>query len=142
MSSPTFDPSFVPPESWPVLDAAAVPVSSDDELQSHWRQPRARPTQRRPEASPSSRTGMKPLPPARPSPLGEWWMNELPAQVRPSRTAQRHPHVIDQLALAWDRPAQRRLVLRDLVLADRPDRRGFSFEVLDELVRLQAYAVR
>lgn len=81
MSSPTFDPSFVPPESWPVLDAAAVPVSSDDELQSHWRQPRARPT-------------------------------------------------------------QQRLVLRDLVLADRPDRRGFSFEVLDELVRLQAYAVR
>jgi hypothetical protein len=123
------------PDSWPVLDAADLPLPGQ-RIEDHWRDP-----QRIKRPEPVSPRAVRPMPRMVLSPLGRYWYEGLPERVRPHLTAERHPHVINHLALVWDVPVQRRDTLRDLLLADRHDRQGFSFEVLDELARLQAHAM-
>jgi hypothetical protein len=135
MSSLLFSEDFELPDSWPALDAEALPLPPSYALEDHWRESQR--VERRRAGNGSN--ARRPMPRAPLSPLAQRWYDDLPAAVLPRRTAARHPHVLNQLALVWDRPMQRRDTLRDLLLADRHDRQGFSFEVLEELARLQAH---
>jgi hypothetical protein len=68
---------------------------------------------------------------------GERWLKSLPVTVRPVITAKRHPHIINKLAKIWDRPAVLAAYMDDLLISQRPGRRGFAMEVLEELMDLQ-----
>jgi len=68
---------------------------------------------------------------------GERWLKSLPVTVRPVITAKRHPHIVNKLAKIWDRPAALAAYMDDLLISQRPGRRGFAMEVLEELMDLQ-----
>lgn len=70
------------------------------------------------------------------------WLQKLPVPVRPIITARRHPHVVNRLCAIWDDTAARQACFQELLFSSRPGRRGFSFEVMDELVELQSYGAR
>jgi hypothetical protein len=70
------------------------------------------------------------------------WLHKLPVEVRPIITARRHPHVINRLATIWEAASVRQAYFQDLLFSSRPGRRGFSFEVMDELVDLQSYGLQ
>lgn len=68
---------------------------------------------------------------------GERWLKSLPVTVRPVITAKRHPHIVNKLAKVWDRPTALTAYMDDLLISQRPGRRGFAMEVLEELMDLQ-----
>lgn len=70
------------------------------------------------------------------------WLHKLPIEVRPIITARRHPHVINRLCVIWDEPSVRQAYFQELLFSSRPGRRGFSFEVMDELVELQSFGLK
>lgn len=88
------------------------------------------------DADPRARLPATPL-----NALARNWMRELPLQVRPGLTAQRHPHVINRLALAWADPELLHACFGELFLSDRMNRRGFSIDVMSELLALQTYSI-
>ena len=69
------------------------------------------------------------------------WLERLPEHIRPQVTSQRHPHVVDRLCQQWERPLQMRSCFWDLLIDQRGNRRGFSFEVFCELSSLESYYV-
>ncbi|WP_157991341.1 hypothetical protein [Caldimonas tepidiphila] len=69
------------------------------------------------------------------------WLAALPPHVRPIVTGQKHPHVLNRLCDAWLWPMRVRNQFLDLLIDQRGNRRGFSFEVLDEISTLQNYYV-
>ncbi len=71
------------------------------------------------------------------TPEGERWLKLLPVAVRPVITARRHPHIINKFARVWGRPDVVAAYLDELLISNRPDRRGFAMEVLEELSLLQ-----
>lgn len=71
------------------------------------------------------------------TPFGARWLQELPVPVRPAITARRHPHIINRLALLKNDRRAREEYFDSLFISSRPNRRGFAFEVLEELVELQ-----
>ncbi len=73
------------------------------------------------------------------TPEAHIWLARLPPRYQPLATARRHPHIVNQLCAAWERPADLPAHFRELMLSSRPGRRaGFQFEVLTELADLQA----
>ena len=69
------------------------------------------------------------------------WLARLPPRYQPLATARRHPHIINHLCEAWEKPAELPAHFRELMLSSRPGRRaGFPFEVLTELADLQSMA--
>lgn len=70
------------------------------------------------------------------------WLHKLPVEVRPIITARRHSHVINRLCALWDDAGLRQAYFQELLFSSRPGRRGFSFEVMDELVDLQTYGLQ
>ncbi|MFM2058967.1 MAG: hypothetical protein RLY71_3352 [Pseudomonadota bacterium] len=70
------------------------------------------------------------------------WLHKLPVEVRPIITARRHPHVINRLCALWGDAGLRQGYFQELLFSSRPGRRGFSFEVMDELVDLQTYGLQ
>lgn len=75
------------------------------------------------------------------SPIANRWLHKLPVEVRPIITARRHPHVINRLCAVWGDAGVRQTYFQELLFSSRPGRRGFSFEVMDELVDLQNFGL-
>ena len=75
------------------------------------------------------------------TPQAARWLHKLPIEVRPIITARRHPHVIVKLCTIWNDTAVRQAYFQELLFSSRPGRRGFSFEVMDELVDLQSFGL-
>lgn len=67
------------------------------------------------------------------------WMAQIPPHVQPVVTAQKHPHVIERIAPEWRYPIHMRALFWDLLIDQRGNRWGFSFEVFCELSALQTY---
>lgn len=63
----------------------------------------------------------------------------MPAKTRPLRCAQEHPWMLDRLLASWDTPATFRRQLGDLLIDNRGNRQGFSFDTLNELSALGDY---
>ncbi len=134
------EPDLHVPTCWPTLEPGRVPQSvdwSDWSLSTNARKASSMlPSKRQvDDADPRTRLPATPL-----HALARNWMRELPLQVRPGLTAQRHPHVINRLALAWADPELLHACFNELFLSDRMNRRGFSIDVLSELLALQTYS--
>ncbi len=77
------------------------------------------------------------------NPLGQRWLSSLPEDSRPAVTAQRHPHIINKLAVLWVQPKAVETYMNELLLSARPAaRRGFAEEVVRELFSLQVLLPR
>lgn len=64
------------------------------------------------------------------------WLDTLPNEARPVRTAECHPHVVNKMAVIWRDAARVRDYFEELLLDTRQGRQGFAHDVLDELGRL------
>ena len=58
--------------------------------------------------------------------------------VRPVITARRHPHIVNKFSRIWGRSELVAGYLDELLISNRPGRRGFAMEVLEELSLLQS----
>lgn len=67
------------------------------------------------------------------------WLLGLPAQVRPTQTAERYPRVANRIAQAWLNSQRCDETLKELLLDHRGGRRGFPPEVQRELRALKQY---
>jgi hypothetical protein len=67
------------------------------------------------------------------------WLTRLPADVRPVATAERFPRLINQLAETWTSAQRCQETFEELLLDHRGGRRGFPFEVENELRGLRRY---
>jgi hypothetical protein len=132
---------FDEPTSWPSLEPERVPTSREGACMqrhaAHASAPQARPAAVSEATDPRSL-----LPPVPLTPQARGWIRDLPLKVRPGLTARRHPHVVNRLVAAWGDPALAQACFGDLLLADRVGRKGFSLEVLDEMVTLQRYSLQ
>lgn len=127
------------PVSWPRLEPERVPQSVD------WTdRPRragaikpadtARRAGAASDADPRTRQPAVPL-----TPLARGWMRDLPLKLRPGLTAQQHPHVVNRLSAAWTDGQALQTTFNELFLSGRLGRKGFSLDVLGELLALQTY---
>ena len=71
-------------------------------------------------------------------PDGQRWLKNLPVTVRPVITAKRHPHIVNKFSRIWGRSELVAGYLDELLISNRPGRRGFAMEVLEELSLLQS----
>jgi hypothetical protein len=71
-------------------------------------------------------------------PEAERWLKALPVAVRPVITARRHPHIVNKFSRIWGRSELVAGYLDELLISNRPGRRGFAMEVLEELSLLQS----
>lgn len=67
------------------------------------------------------------------------WMARLPPTVRPARTAERYPRVVNQIAQNWMIGSQCSATFDDLLLDRRGGRLGFPYDVEVELKGLREY---
>ncbi|MEX8517539.1 MAG: hypothetical protein AB3X44_03340 [Leptothrix sp. (in: b-proteobacteria)] len=74
-------------------------------------------------------------------PKASQWLIALPVETRPILTANRHPNVVNHLALIWDYPSARDAYLNELLLPANSGRHDFSIEVLDEMIQLCAISL-
>lgn len=74
-------------------------------------------------------------------PKASAWLVALPVEVRPILTANRHPNVVNHLALIWEYPSARDAYLNELLLPAHSGRHDFTIEVLDELIQLCAISL-
>ena len=74
-------------------------------------------------------------------PKASQWLVALPVESRPILTANRHPNVVNHLALIWEYPSARDAYLNDLLLPANSGRHDFSIDVLDELIQLCAISL-
>jgi hypothetical protein len=68
------------------------------------------------------------------------WMSQLPREVRPMKTCQAYPHVVNHLAGWWPIPEGLTDYFDDLLESKRKGRQGFPEPVRKELEVLQTYA--
>lgn len=140
-ATPFCDTTFEEPRAWPALEPERVPESRDGGLgrrpasRSRTAVPRAAGRPLPENVDPRLLLGKEPL-----SPTARGWMQELPFKTRPGLTAQRHPHVINRLALVWNDAPRLAEQFQELLLSSRIDRKGFALEVLEELLTLQAFS--
>src|SRR5882724_2017290 len=73
------------------------------------------------------------------SPAAHLWLAGLPPHFQPLATARRHPHIVNHLSGMWGHQTELNSYFQELLLSRRPEREGFSFDVLGELVDLQSY---
>lgn len=65
------------------------------------------------------------------------WMQQLPPQVQPARTAMRFPHIVNSLAERWSTPQRCREYFDRLLIDRRGDRLGFPKAIGSELAALK-----
>jgi hypothetical protein len=65
------------------------------------------------------------------------WMLKLPINVRPLKTAESYPHVLNRLALCWNDPLLVERLYDELMVDRRGKRRGFPPAVARELLALR-----
>lgn len=73
------------------------------------------------------------------SALGRQWLESLPRRMRPLQLAERHPRLVNQLALCWHDHRLAERVLASLIVDQRGGRQGFAPPVLAELMVLREY---
>jgi hypothetical protein len=61
----------------------------------------------------------------------------LPSNLKLSSTAARYPHIVNKLAILWQDAKALDAFINSLLVDDRPDRMGFHFETLAELIEVQ-----
>ena len=66
------------------------------------------------------------------------WLLSLPAQLRPNVTCERFPRIVNAMAACWARPAEREVLLAQLLHDKRRQRAGFPPPVRAEILALQA----
>jgi hypothetical protein len=67
------------------------------------------------------------------------WLAALPESVRPIKLATAYPRIANRLCQCWRRPVEADRYFEDLLTDSRGGRRGFSFEVAQELAVLSDY---
>ena len=67
------------------------------------------------------------------------WVESLPSDVRPQALCARFPRIANALSSAWPDPEEAFAYFDELLLNGRRGRRGFSEDVLRELLAIQAY---
>jgi hypothetical protein len=65
------------------------------------------------------------------------FMSRLPPSVKLTATAARYPHILNKLATLWNDSKALDAFLINLLVDDRPNRVGFEFTALEELVEVR-----
>jgi hypothetical protein len=65
----------------------------------------------------------------------------LPSNLKLRATAERYPHVVNKLAILWGDASALDAFIKTLIVDDRPERVGFHFEALAELIEIQQVRV-
>ena len=66
-------------------------------------------------------------------------LEHLPPELRLVGLRGQYPRILNRLAAAWDNPREFDATIDELLINDRPNRQGFSFEVLTEITELREY---
>jgi hypothetical protein len=66
-------------------------------------------------------------------------MQELPAEIRPEKTAARFPHIVNRFAQLWGSPKLAERYFDDLLMDARGGRQGFPLSILSELQSLKEH---
>jgi hypothetical protein len=61
----------------------------------------------------------------------------LPSNLKLKATAECYPHVVNKLAILWSDATALDAFINSLLVDDRPERVGFHFEALAELIEIQ-----
>lgn len=67
------------------------------------------------------------------------WFAKLPAHEKPWELARYFPRITNDLAARWDKPAECKRFLEQLLLDNRGGRQGFPMNVAREIMALQLY---
>jgi len=67
------------------------------------------------------------------------WLATLPASIRPLRTGQLYPRIVNRISDLWSQCEYTRLHFQSLLIDRRGDREGFPSDVQAELEALQHY---
>lgn len=62
------------------------------------------------------------------------FLSSLPPTLKLAATAARYPHIVNKLAVVWNDSKALDAFLTNLLVDDRPNRVGFEFSALEELV--------
>jgi hypothetical protein len=74
-----------------------------------------------------------------PLPITFKWVAKLPRGVQPLALLRQYPRIANMMAGMWQDPQSCRAYLHDLLTDRRGTRKGFSSEIVQELVRLRVY---
>jgi hypothetical protein len=78
-------------------------------------------------------------PSAEPLPITFKWVARLPRSVQPLALLRQFPRIANMMAGMWQDPQSCRAYLHDLLTDRRGTRKGFSPEIVQELVRLRVH---
>ena len=81
----------------------------------------------------------KAAPATMPLPFAFKWVATLPPNVRPTALLRQYPRIANLIAAAWRDPKAFDTYMESLLTDKRGNRRGFSPEILNELVAVQRY---
>jgi hypothetical protein len=71
------------------------------------------------------------------SPEATLFLSRLPPTLKLKVTATRYPHILNKLITLWNDSTALDLYLTGLLVDDRPNRVGFEFGALEELVEVR-----
>ena len=74
-----------------------------------------------------------------PLPITFKWVAKLPQSVRPLALLRQYPRIANMMAGMWQDPQSCRAYLHDLLTDRRGTRKGFSPEIVQELVQLRVH---
>src|SRR4029079_14353867 len=78
-------------------------------------------------------------PSADPLPITFKWIAKLPRSVQPLALLRQYPRIANMMAGMWEDPRSCRAYLHDLLTDRRGTRKGFSQEIVQELVSLRVH---
>jgi len=67
------------------------------------------------------------------------WVESLPPNIRPNTLLRQYARIANLIAAAWKDPQALDSYMQSLLTDKRGNRKGFSKEVMDELIALQRY---
>jgi hypothetical protein len=70
------------------------------------------------------------------------WLDSLPNETRPHALAERFPRLANLIALNWNSPSDCCAFIASLMLDQRGGRRGFPYDVLQDIHNLRVYYTR
>jgi hypothetical protein len=68
------------------------------------------------------------------------WLTSMPPALRPLKLAVHFPHVVNKLALLWNKPAELETYFDSLINDRRKNRKGFPEDVRSEIKALHRHA--
>jgi hypothetical protein len=75
-------------------------------------------------------------------PASRSWFDSLPRAVRPTMLVVQYPRIVNLLAQQWNDVAACSAYFDELLVGNRPDRRGFPEDVRQDIVVLREYFMR